>query len=77
LFNKTARQVCEGQQLDMDFEQMENVGLEEYIQMIELKTSVLLASSLQMGAILGGAGDANAKHLYEFGLTSDSIPGAG
>jgi geranylgeranyl diphosphate synthase type II len=47
---------------------MENVGLEEYIQMIELKTSVLLASSLQMGAILGGAGDANAKHLYEFGL---------
>jgi geranylgeranyl diphosphate synthase type II len=68
LFNKTARQVCEGQQLDMDFEQMENVGLEEYIQMIGLKTSVLLASSLQMGAILGGAGDANAKHLYEFGL---------
>ncbi|HEX8462059.1 MAG TPA: polyprenyl synthetase family protein [Segetibacter sp.] len=68
VFNKTARQVCEGQQLDMDFEKLETVNLDEYINMISLKTSVLMAASLQMGAILGGAGDANAKHLYEFGL---------
>lgn len=68
LFNKTARQVCEGQQLDMDFEKKETVALDEYINMIGLKTSVLMAASLQMGAILGGAGEGNAKHLYEFGL---------
>jgi len=67
LFNRTAREVCEGQQLDMDFEQQKEVSLADYIKMIELKTSVLLAASLQMGAILGGAGGGNAKHLYEFG----------
>jgi geranylgeranyl diphosphate synthase, type II len=67
LFNRTGREVCEGQQLDMDFEQQENVQLEEYIHMIGLKTSVLLAASLQMGAILGGAGLGNQQHLYEFG----------
>jgi geranylgeranyl diphosphate synthase type II len=67
LFNKTAREVCEGQQLDMDFEKMETVTLEEYIRMIELKTSVLLAASLRMGCILGGTGEGNQKHLYEFG----------
>ncbi len=67
LFNKTAREVCEGQQLDMDYEKQENVQLNEYIKMVELKTSVLIAASLQMGAILGGAGEGNAKHLYEFG----------
>src|SRR5947208_14026334 len=55
LFNKAAREVCEGQQMDMDFEKKENVALDEYIHMIALKTSVLLAASLQMGAILGGA----------------------
>lgn len=68
LFNRTAAQVCEGQQLDMDFEKKETVHLDEYIDMIGLKTSVLLAASLQMGAILGGAGEGNARHLYEFGL---------
>ena len=68
LFNCTAMQVCEGQQLDMDFEKREHVPLEDYIHMIGLKTSVLLAASLQMGAILGGAGEGNAKHLYDFGL---------
>lgn len=67
LFNKTARQVCEGQQLDMDFEEMESVAHEQYLQMIELKTSVLLAASLKMGAILGGAGERNQNLLYEFG----------
>lgn len=67
LFNKTAKEVCEGQQLDMDFEKREVVQLEEYIHMISLKTSVLLAASLQMGAILGGANENNQHHLYEFG----------
>jgi geranylgeranyl diphosphate synthase type II len=67
LFNRTAREVCEGQQLDMDFEKQQAVSLTDYIHMIELKTSVLLAASLQMGAILGGASEGNAGHLYEFG----------
>ncbi len=67
LFNKTAKEVCEGQQLDMDFEKMDTVSLDAYVHMISLKTSVLLASSLQLGAILGGAGAGNQQHLYEFG----------
>jgi len=67
LFNKTAREVCEGQQLDMDFEKSTNVSFDEYLNMITLKTSVLLAASLQLGAILGGAGEGNQQHLYEFG----------
>jgi len=67
LFNKTAREVCEGQQKDMDFEKLDQVSMEEYLQMIELKTSVSLAASLQSGAILGGAGESNQRHLYEFG----------
>lgn len=67
LFNKTAREVCEGQQLDMDFETKETVGLEAYLKMIELKTSVALAASLKTGAILGGAGERNQHLLYEFG----------
>jgi geranylgeranyl diphosphate synthase type II len=67
LFNKTAKEVCEGQQLDMDFEMQDQVHLDQYLTMIELKTSVLLASSLQLGAIIGGASDGNQQHLYEFG----------
>lgn len=67
LFNQTAKEVCEGQQLDMDFEKTENVQLGEYLKMIELKTSVLLAASLKMGAVLGGAGERNQNLLYEFG----------
>jgi geranylgeranyl diphosphate synthase, type II len=67
VFNKIAKEVCEGQQLDMDFEKRETVTMDEYLKMIELKTSVLLAGSLQMGGILGGAGDGNQDHLYEFG----------
>jgi geranylgeranyl diphosphate synthase, type II len=67
LFNQTAKEVCEGQQLDMDFEKIPRVNLEEYIHMITLKTSVLLAASLRMGAILGGAGEGNQILLYEFG----------
>ncbi len=67
LFNTTAREVCEGQKLDMDFEKMPSVTLDAYIHMITLKTSVLLAASLEMGAILGGATPGNCKHLYDFG----------
>jgi geranylgeranyl diphosphate synthase type II len=67
LFNRTAKQVCEGQQLDMDFENQETVLLPDYLKMITLKTSVLIAASLQLGAVLGGAQEGNQKHLYEFG----------
>jgi geranylgeranyl diphosphate synthase type II len=67
LFNVTASQVCEGQQLDMDFEKMDTVSFEDYVNMITLKTSVLVAASLQLGAILGGAGLGSQMHLYEFG----------
>lgn len=66
-FNTVAREVCEGQQLDMDFEQKEVVSLDEYIHMITLKTSVLLAASLKMGAHLGGASEGNSNRLYDFG----------
>lgn len=67
VFNQTAIQVCEGQQLDMDFESAEQVSVEDYVQMITLKTSVLLAASLQMGALLAGATHNNADKLYAFG----------
>lgn len=69
VFNKAAIEVCEGQQLDMDFEGMEAelVQYDDYVHMIGLKTSVLLAASLQLGAIIGGAGDGNQQHLYSFG----------
>ena len=67
LFNKTAREVCEGQQLDMDFEKTDVVAYNEYLDMINLKTSVLLAASLKMGAILGGALERNQNLIYEFG----------
>ncbi len=67
LFNRTAKEVCEGQQMDMDFEKMDNVQLPQYLKMIELKTSVALAASLQTGAIIGGAGERNQNLLYEFG----------
>ncbi|HET7117747.1 MAG TPA: polyprenyl synthetase family protein [Hanamia sp.] len=67
LFNTTAKKVCEGQQLDMEFEKLQEVHFDDYVKMISLKTSVLLAASLQLGAILGGAGKGNQGHLYEFG----------
>jgi len=67
LFNKTAKEVCEGQQLDMDFERFHDLQMDSYLHMISLKTSVLLAASLRMGSILGGAGEGNQEHLYEFG----------
>jgi len=67
LFNKTAIEVCEGQQMDMDYESRENVSMNEYLRMIELKTSVALAASLKIGALLGGGGERNQNLLYEFG----------
>ena len=67
LFNRTAREVCEGQQLDIDYENRDDVTMSEYIRMIELKTSVLIAASLQMGAVLGGAGERNNNLLFDFG----------
>jgi len=67
LFNHTAVEVCEGQQLDMDFESRNDVTLEEYLKMITQKTSVLLAASLQMGGILGGGSFGNLDLLYQAG----------
>jgi geranylgeranyl diphosphate synthase type II len=67
LFNRTSIEVCEGQQLDMDFESRNDVRIDEYMHMITLKTSVLLACSLKMGALIGGATEGNANKLYEFG----------
>jgi geranylgeranyl diphosphate synthase type II len=67
LFNRTAIEVCEGQQIDMDFEMRNDVHIDEYIHMITLKTSVLLACSLKMGGLLGGSTEGNANKLYTFG----------
>jgi len=67
LFNKTAIEVCEGQQMDMDYELQNNVSMNDYLRMIELKTSVALAASLKVGALLGGGGERNQNLLYEFG----------
>ena len=67
VFTKTAMQVCEGQQFDMNFEELFTVSEEDYLQMIELKTAVLIAASLKIGAILGGAAQKDAEDLYEFG----------
>jgi geranylgeranyl diphosphate synthase type II len=67
VFTKTAIEVCEGQQMDMDFESQSNVSIPQYLKMIGLKTSVLLAGSMKIGAIIGGARDEDAAHIYEFG----------
>lgn len=67
LFSITAQEVCEGQQMDMDFEQMPHVRIEEYIEMVRLKTAVLLAGALEMGAIVAGASLAQRKQIYRFG----------
>ncbi|MEN9699382.1 MAG: hypothetical protein RLZZ301_580 [Bacteroidota bacterium] len=67
LFNKTAIEVCEGQQMDMDFETQTEVSAAAYLEMIRLKTSVLVGCALQMGALIGGANDALAAQYYTFG----------
>jgi geranylgeranyl diphosphate synthase type II len=67
LFNKTATEVCEGQQMDMDFEKRLEVSEEEYIEMIRLKTSVLLGCALQFGAIVSGVDKSIQQAIYNFG----------
>ena len=68
LLGKVAREVCEGQQYDLNFETRGNVSINEYLEMIRLKTAVLLATSLQMGAMLAGATPKDQQALYDFGI---------
>jgi geranylgeranyl diphosphate synthase, type II len=67
-FNKMAIEVCEGQQMDMDFEHRNDVQIDDYIEMIRLKTSVLLGCALELGAIVSDASEHDRKHLYDFGV---------
>lgn len=67
LFSRTASEVCDGQQMDMDFESREMVGMDEYMQMIGLKTGVLLACSAGLGALIGGADARSRECLYDYG----------
>lgn len=68
LFSKTALEVCEGQQLDMDFESRNDVSSEQYLQMIKYKTAVLVGAALQMGAIVAETSEENKKLVYDFGI---------
>ena len=67
LFLKTALEVCEGQQTDMDFESVSDVSIQDYLSMIRLKTAVLLGCSLSIGAMIASARETDARHLYDFG----------
>ena len=67
LFSRTASQVCDGQQMDMDFEKRSDVTMQEYMQMIGLKTGVLIACASQLGALIGGAGLPSQECLYDYG----------
>jgi len=67
VFNKAAVEVCVGQQLDMDYEKAVVITQDEYIRMIELKTAVLIAASVKIGALIGGSDDKDSELLYEFG----------
>lgn len=69
VFSETALGVCEGQMFDMQFEKRMDVSEEEYLEMIRLKTSVLLAASLKIGALIGGASEKEANELYSFGIS--------
>lgn len=68
VFNKTAVEVCEGQQLDMDFEKRDAITVEEYVEMIRLKTSVLLGGALELSAVIAGADSRNRQRIYNFGV---------
>ncbi len=68
LFSKTGIEVCEGQQLDIDFETRDDVTIDEYLEMIRLKTAVLVASSLKMGAIIAKVSKEEAQKMYDFGM---------
>ncbi len=67
-FSQTAMDVCRGQQMDMDFEQSWDVKVDDYLEMIRLKTAVLLGASLKIGALIGGAPSQDANNLYDFGI---------
>jgi len=67
-FNETALEVCEGQQYDMDFEKKESVSIDQYLNMIRLKTAVLLGCSLKVGALIAKASKEDAQHIYDFGV---------
>lgn len=67
LFTETAMKVCEGQQLDIDFETRDNVKVAEYLQMIECKTAVLVGAALKMGALIANASEENSEKIFEFG----------
>jgi geranylgeranyl diphosphate synthase type II len=68
VFNQTAVEICEGQQIDMDFETRTDVEIEDYIEMIKLKTSVLLGCALELSAIIANTSVENRKHIYNFGV---------
>ncbi len=68
VFTKAAREVCEGQVLDMDFEERQDVSVEEYLEMIRMKTAVLVGASLHMGAVIGGADKVEAEKIAQFGV---------
>jgi len=68
LFSRTAAEICEGQQYDVEFENRDRVEAHEYLEMIRLKTAVLLGAALQIGAWIGGAGEEDAQLLYDFGI---------
>ncbi len=67
LFSKTALEVCEGQQLDINFETRTNVSINEYLKMIEYKTAVLVGAALEMGAIVANSSESNKRAIYNFG----------
>ncbi len=68
IFNKLSLELCEGQQMDMDFEKMEEVSMQKYMDMIRLKTSVLIAGAMEIGSVYGGADDCDSNLIYNFGL---------
>ncbi|MXV50449.1 polyprenyl synthetase family protein [Pedobacter sp. HMF7647] len=67
VFGDTAASVCQGQQIDMNYEQTDEVSVDEYLEMIRLKTAVLLAGALEIGSLIGNAGHENAQTMYQFG----------
>ncbi|MDR2691916.1 MAG: polyprenyl synthetase family protein [Dysgonamonadaceae bacterium] len=68
LFSRTAIEICEGQQYDMEFERRQDVSEQEYIEMIRLKTAVMLGACFRSGAIIGGADETDGQNLYDFGI---------
>jgi len=67
VFSEMAAKVCEGQQWDLNYEMLNTISVQQYFKMIELKTAVLIAASMKIGALIGGAKEEDAKNLYEFG----------